>query len=71
MLETDIDPYLRTPEEELSFVVRHNLDVIASVAILYLASCKLCEMVTTKIGLAIRAWLKRGQKGLKQGQKGL
>ncbi|CAL5228007.1 g11062 [Coccomyxa viridis] len=71
VLETDIDPYLRTPEEELSFVVRHNLDVIASVAILYLASCKLCEMVTTKIGLAIRAWLKRGQKGLKQGQKGL
>lgn len=31
-LETDVEPYLRTPEEELSFVVRHNIDVNASIA---------------------------------------
>ena len=31
-METDAEPYLRTPDEELSFIVRHNLDVNASVA---------------------------------------
>ena len=32
-LETDLDPYLRTPEEEMSFVARHNLDVYPFVAV--------------------------------------
>jgi len=32
VMETDAEPYLRTPDEELSFIVRHNLDVNASVA---------------------------------------
>lgn len=31
-LETDTEPYLRTPEEELSFIVRHNTDVNACIA---------------------------------------
>ena len=31
-LETDADPYLRTPEEDLSFIERHNLDVYLAVA---------------------------------------
>ena len=31
-LDTKAEPYLRTPEEELFFVVRHNLDVIATLA---------------------------------------
>ena len=31
-LETDVEPYLRTPEEELSFIVRHNIDVNACIA---------------------------------------
>lgn len=33
VLATDAEPYLRTPEEELSFIVRHNLDVNAAVAV--------------------------------------
>ena len=32
MLETDVEPYLRTPEEELPFIVRHNADVNACIA---------------------------------------
>ena len=32
VLETDAEPYLRTPEEELSFVARHNLNVYFMVA---------------------------------------
>ena len=31
-LETDADPYLRTPEEELPFKERHNLDVYLVIA---------------------------------------
>ena len=37
VLATDAEPYLRTPEEELSFIVRHNLDVNAAVAVSALA----------------------------------
>ena len=37
VLATDAEPYLRTPEEELSFIVRHNLDVNAAVALSALA----------------------------------
>ena len=32
-LATNAEPYLRTPDEELSFIVRHNLDVNAAVAV--------------------------------------
>ena len=32
VLETDAEPYLRTPEEELSFITRHNMDVNACIA---------------------------------------
>jgi len=31
-LETNGDPYLKTPEDEMSFVVRNMLDVYATVA---------------------------------------
>ena len=38
VLETKGYPYLKTPEDELSFIVRHNLDVYAFLAAaLYLA----------------------------------
>ena len=32
VLSTKAEPYLRTPEAELSFVARHNLDVIVTCA---------------------------------------
>ena len=32
VLETDAEPYLRTPEEEMSFITRHNIDVNACIA---------------------------------------
>ena len=32
VLETDAEPYLRTPEEEMSFIARHNIDVNACIA---------------------------------------
>ena len=38
-LETNAEPYLRTPDEELSFIVRHNLDVNASIALAAIGLC--------------------------------
>lgn len=32
MVETKGDPYLKTPDDELSYIVRHNLDVYVSIA---------------------------------------
>ena len=39
VLETNAEPYLRTPDEELSFIVRHNLDVNASIALAAIGLC--------------------------------
>jgi hypothetical protein len=38
-LETNAEPYLRTPDEELSFIVHHNLDVNASIALAAMGLC--------------------------------
>ena len=32
VIETKGDPYLKTPDDELSYIVRYNLDVYAAVA---------------------------------------
>ena len=32
VVETKGDPYLKTPDDELSYIVRHNLDVYLAVA---------------------------------------
>ena len=71
-LETGLQPYLRTPEAELSFVARHNLDAYATVAllgyILYFAHSKLCDWLMAKVERAFKAWLKKRQKRLKDDQ---
>ena len=54
MLETKGYPYLKTPEDELSFVVRHNLDVYASLAaalyLLLLLGRKLIALLARRAG---------------------
>ena len=32
VVETKGDPYLKTPDDELSYIVRHNLDVYVAIA---------------------------------------
>ena len=59
VLATDAEPYLRTPEEELSFIVRHNLDVNAAVAVSALAMLALVRQALRAAG---RLLLKSGQK---------
>ena len=60
VLETDAEPYLRTPEEELSFVARHNLDVYLWVAIMVIALgikllSSLWKMVSIMVGGLVHA----------------
>ena len=62
VLATDAEPYLRTPEEELSFIVRHNLDVNAAVAVFALAMLMLvwqALQATSSLLLGIGQKLKR------------
>ena len=59
VLATDAEPYLRTPEEELSFIVRHNLDVHAAVAVSALA---MLALVWQALRAASRLLLGSGQK---------
>ena len=47
-METKGDPYMKTPDDELSFIVRHSLDVFA-----FLAAC-----------LGLSAWLTKRLLGL-------
>lgn len=60
-LDTKAEPYLMTPEGELSFVVRHNLDVIATVAfVVHLLLCfthKPFGRLVDKLALKVWAWL--------------
>ncbi len=54
MLETQGYPYLKTPEDELSFIVRHNLDVYAflgaALYLLLLLGRKLIALVARSAG---------------------
>ena len=54
VIETKGDPYLKTPEDELSFIVRHNLDVYAMLAaslyLLLLLSRRLIVLLVAKAG---------------------
>lgn len=54
MIETNGDPYLKTPEDELTFIVRHNLDIYAVLAaslyLLLLLSRRLVKLVAAKAG---------------------
>ena len=45
VIDTKGDPYLKTPEDELSFIVRNSLDVYAIVAV--------CCCVTVFAGRAV------------------
>ena len=59
VLATDAEPYLRTPEEELSFIVRHNLDVNTAVAVSALA---MLALVWQALRAASRLLLRSSQK---------
>ena len=58
-LATDAAPYLRTPEEELSFIVRHNLDVNAAVAV---AACAMLALLWQVLRAASRLLLRSSRK---------
>ena len=49
VVETKGDPYLKTPDDELSYIVRHNLDVYVAVAafigLLLLLALRLLRLV--------------------------
>lgn len=59
VLATDAAPYLRTPDEELSFIVRHNLDMNAGVAA---AACAMLALVWQALRAASRVRLRSSQK---------
>ena len=54
VIETKGDPYLKTPEDELSFIVRHNLDVYAlfaaALCLLLLLCWKLLKLLAGQAG---------------------
>ena len=58
-LATDAAPYLRTPEEELSFIVRHNLDVNVAAAI---AACAMLALLLQALRAASRLLFRSSQK---------
>ena len=55
-MATGGEPYLRTPEEDLPFLVRHSLDVAAAwAALAALLVLLLAHMVRGALGLVRRA----------------
>ena len=64
VIATGGEPYLKTPEEELSFVVRNSLDVFAIVAaaccIALLAAKAALQLLLSRCRPALKAWLVDG-----------
>ena len=65
VVETKGDPYLKTPDDELSYIVRHNLDVYVAIAasvglVLLLALRLLCSAWRSAFG-----YHKIGSSGVK------
>lgn len=60
VVETKGDPYLKTPDDELSYIVRYNLDVYAAVA-----ACAglLLLLVLCLLRLAVKRVLKSSKSG--------
>jgi len=52
VIDTKGDPYLKTPDDELSFIVRHSLDVygfiIVCLYLVFLISSKLLKLLAGK-----------------------
>ena len=64
MIATGGEPYLRTPEADLSFIVRNSLDVYAVVAacccILSLAAKAALQLLLSRCRPFVKAWLADG-----------
>ena len=64
MVVTGGEAYLKTPEDELSFVVRNSLDVYASVAacccIVALAARAALQLLYRRCRPLLKAWLADG-----------
>ena len=64
MIETGGEAYLKTPEDELSFVVRNSLDVYAILAacccIMALAARAALQLLYRRCGPISKAWLADG-----------
>ena len=67
VIETKGDPFLKTPEDELSFIVRHNLDVYgllaASLYLLLLLCGKLLKLLAGKAGKILGISHRNGATG--------
>ena len=67
VIDTKGDPYLKTPENELSFIVRHNLDVYAllgaALYLLLLLGRKLLGLLAGKAGRILGMGQRNGAKG--------
>lgn len=66
MIATGGDPYLKTPEDELSFVVRNSLDVYLIVAacccIAVLAAKAALQLLLSRCRLIVKGWLADGSR---------
>ncbi len=64
MIATGGEPYLRTPEADLSFVVRNSLDVYAIVAaccyLLAVAAKAALQLLLSRCRPILKAWLADG-----------
>lgn len=64
VIATGGEPYLKTPEDELSFIVRNSLDVHAILAAcciaLFLAARTALRLLYSKSRPLIKAWLNDG-----------
>ena len=64
VIETGGEPYLRTPEADLSFVVRNALDVYAifaaCCAVLALAARAALQLLLSRCRPFVKAWLADG-----------